>query len=80
MPVDGLLGRRARLAFDHDTILRDGVDARARAKPKYSTLATAFCPTEIAVCELRAMYEAVWGAKLDPRNFHRQGHPAHRGT
>ena len=71
MPVDGLLGRRARLAFDHNTILRDGVE-RARVKLEYSALATAFCPTQFTVGELRAVYEAVWGTKLDPRNFHRK--------
>jgi 8-oxo-dGTP diphosphatase len=71
MPVNGLLRRRARLAFDHDTILRDGVEC-SRAKLEYSALATALCPTEFTVGELRAVYKTVWGVKLDLRNFHRK--------
>ena len=59
------------LAFDHDRVLRDGVD-RARAKLEYSPLAAAFCPPEFTVAELRRVYEAVWGRRLDPRNFHRK--------
>lgn len=61
----------AGLAFDHARILADGVE-RARAKLEYSPLATAFCPPEFTVTQLRAVYEAVWGRPLDPRNFHRK--------
>ncbi|OON75140.1 NUDIX hydrolase [Streptomyces tsukubensis] len=79
-PVDELLDRRgygredepaAPLAFDHTRILCDGVE-RARSKIEYSSLATAFCPSEFTVGELRRVYEAVWGVVLDPRNFHRK--------
>jgi 8-oxo-dGTP diphosphatase len=71
LPVGKALRRPKLLAFDHGQILRDGRD-RARAKLEYSTLATAFCPKEFTVGELREVYEAVWGVELDPRNFHRK--------
>lgn len=59
------------LAFDHGRILADGIE-RARAKLEYTPLATAFCPAEFTITELREVYETVWDARLDPRNFHRK--------
>ena len=60
-----------RLAFDHATVLAAGVE-RARAKLEYSPFAAAFCPEQFTVAELRRVYEATWGMRLDPRNFHRK--------
>ncbi|MBL7499406.1 NUDIX hydrolase [Frankia sp. CNm7] len=67
--VDGADERA--LAFDHLAILRDGVE-RARSKIEYSPAATAFCPPEFTVGQLRRVYETVWDTRLDPRNFHRK--------
>jgi 8-oxo-dGTP diphosphatase len=70
-PVEPLLRSPRRLAFDHHTILRDGIE-RARSKLEYSPLAAAFCPDPFTINELRHVYEVVWGTELDPRNFHRK--------
>lgn len=71
VPIDTILHEEIPLAFDHAQIVRDGVE-RARAKLEYSDLATAFCPEEFTIEQLRKVYEAVWGTTLDPRNFHRK--------
>ncbi|MGQ0826483.1 MAG: NUDIX hydrolase [Actinomycetota bacterium] len=62
---------RRKLAFDHHQILIDGIE-RARSKLEYTPLATAFCPLEFTIRDLRRVYEAVWDVELDPRNFHRK--------
>ena len=41
-------------------------------RDRYSSLGAAFCPPEFTVGQLREVYEAVWGERLDPRNFHRK--------
>lgn len=59
------------LALDHDLIAGVGLE-RARAKLEYTTAATAFCPAQFTMAELRQVYEAAWGVTIDPRNFSRK--------
>lgn len=70
-PVSHVLDGRLQLAFDHERILSDALE-RAKSKLEYSPLGAAFCGEEFTIAQLRAVYEAVWGTRLDPRNFHRK--------
>lgn len=71
VPVSEIESGRIRLAFDHNTILKDAIE-RARSKLEYSTIATNFCEKEFSISELREVYETVWNTKLDPGNFQRK--------
>jgi 8-oxo-dGTP diphosphatase len=62
---------RGKLAFDHDRILDDGVEA-ARSRLELTTLATAFCGDEFTIGDLRRVYEVVWDVPVDARNFSRK--------
>lgn len=70
-PASAVLSGEVTLAFDHRGIVEDGVE-RARAKLEHTALATAFCPPLFTISDLQQVYEAVWGVRLDPRNFYRK--------
>lgn len=70
-PATQALSGDTQLAFDHQQILTDGVE-RAREKLERSALATAFCGPTFTISELQDVYEAVWGVRLDARNFYRK--------
>ncbi|WP_026546972.1 NUDIX hydrolase [Paenarthrobacter nicotinovorans] len=70
-PVREVLDGTHQLAFDHPRILADALE-RAKSKLEYSPLGAAFCGEEFTIAQLRTVYEAVWGTRLDPRNFHRK--------
>jgi 8-oxo-dGTP diphosphatase len=71
MPLndDGRVG--LPLAFDHEQILRDGLE-HARRKLESTPIATAFCQTPFTISDLRRVYEVVWGVQVDAPNFYRK--------
>lgn len=63
--------RLPRLAFDHNEIV-DYALWRLRNKVGYSRIAHGLLPDEFTLAELREVYEAILGRRLDPANFRRQ--------
>ncbi len=70
IPVSAVLGGKVDLAFDHLRIVRDAIE-RVRAELELTGIATAFVGPTFTMAELRAVYEAVWGVRLDAANFRR---------
>lgn len=59
------------LAFDHRHIV-DYALWRLRNKVGYSRIAHGLLPDAFTLAELREVYEAIFGRRLDPANFRRQ--------
>ena len=70
VPVSEALTGKIELAFDHARILRGALE-RVRVDLDLRGIATAFVGPTFTVAELRAVYEAVWGVRLDGANFRR---------
>ena len=60
-----------RLAFDHNEIVEYAL-WRLRNKVGYSRIAHGLLADEFTLAELREVYEAILGKRLDPANFRRQ--------
>ncbi|MFT4220831.1 MAG: NUDIX domain-containing protein [Microbacterium sp.] len=59
------------LAFDHNDIVEYAL-WRLRNKVGYSRIAHGLLPDAFTLAELREVYEAILGRRLDPANFRRQ--------
>ena len=59
-----------RLAFDHERIVRDGLE-RVRGKLWYSNIAVGLLPPAFTIAQAREVYEQVAGLRYDPGNFSR---------
>lgn len=70
LPVDEVLEGKVELAFDHERIVRDAVEL-VRVDLELKGIATGFVGATFTLAELRAVYEAVWGVRLDGANFRR---------
>jgi 8-oxo-dGTP diphosphatase len=70
VPLSDVTTGRIDLAFDHRRIVRDAVE-RVRVELEVSGIAAAFVGAAFTLAELRAVYEAVWGVRLDAANFRR---------
>ena len=60
-----------RLAFDHNDIVEYAL-WRLRNKVGYSRIAHGLLADEFTLADLREVYEAILGRRLDPANFRRQ--------
>jgi 8-oxo-dGTP diphosphatase len=61
----------ADLAFDHAEIL-EFAKKRLERLIEETPLATSFCPPTFTLAELRQVYEAIWGVRLDAANFRKR--------
>jgi len=63
--------RPPKLAFDHATILRTGLE-RLRAKVGYTTVGFELLPEQFTLPELQGLYETILERPLDKRNFRKK--------
>ncbi|SEL08561.1 NUDIX hydrolase [Parapedobacter koreensis] len=59
------------LAFDHRHIIDKSI-LKVRRKISYSPIAFELLPEKFTLTQLQQLYEAIWGRKLDKRNFRKK--------
>lgn len=59
------------LAFDHINIIKKSID-KIRGRLKYRPIAFELLPQKFTLTQLQQVYEAIWGYKLDKRNFRKK--------
>jgi 8-oxo-dGTP diphosphatase len=69
-PAADVLSGLVPLAFDHARIVRDAIE-RTGVDLSATDLALSFVDERFTLSQLRSVFEAVWGAPLDPANFRR---------
>ncbi|HEV3328383.1 MAG TPA: NUDIX hydrolase [Acidimicrobiales bacterium] len=69
--VSDVLEEEIELAFDHASIISDAA-SRVRIDLERTDLAIAFVGSTFTLAQLRAVYEAVWDARLGAANFRRR--------
>jgi 8-oxo-dGTP diphosphatase len=62
---------KQKLAFDHSDVLAMA-SRRLRAKVRYAPIGFNLLPREFTIADIRALYEATLGRKLDVSNFHKR--------
>ena len=59
------------LAFDHVNIIEKSIE-KIRGRLKYRPIAFELLPKKFTLTQLQQVYEAIWGYKLDKRNFRKK--------
>jgi len=59
------------LGFDHRHIIDKSIQ-KVRRKISYSPIAFELLPEKFTLTQLQQLYEAIWGRKLDKRNFRKK--------
>jgi len=65
------LNNLPELAFDHRHIIDKSI-SKVRRKISYSPIAFELLPEKFTLTQLQQLYEAIWGRKLDKRNFRKK--------
>ena len=65
------LSNLPELGFDHRHIIDKSIQ-KVRRKISYSPIAFELLPEKFTLTQLQQLYEAIWGRKLDKRNFRKK--------